>query len=346
MKYRYLGKSGLAIAAVGLGTATFGQSGWGCDETVAVDILNTYAEEGGNFIDTADKYGDEPGVAEGILGRWLTNQHRDDFVIASKCFFETSSDINARGLSRKHIIQACEDSLKRLGTDFLDLYQLHVPDPFAPLEETLAALDQLVQQGKVRYIGCSNYPAWQVVKANAFAEYRGMSRLISGQYLYNLLKRDVEPEILPACADSGVGVLCWSPLSGGMLTGKYLNSDVPPPQTRMAERSEEGVDRYKQWVLNSAEVVQCLVAIAERNDVTPAVVALAWLLHDMRVSSVLVGVKRSMQIQDLSRAGDWKITQEDWDSLNDLARVRHPYPHEIYSYLDSKIAINWFSKIR
>ena len=327
MKYRYLGKSGLAVAMVGLGTATFGQSGWGCDEATALAILDAYADEGGNFIDTADKYGDQSGVSEQVIGRWLAGQQRDDFVIASKCFFETSPDINARGLSRKHIIQACEASLKRLGTDYLDLYQMHVPDPFTPLDETLSTLYHLVRQGKVRYVGCSNYPAWQVAKAYGVAERNGLTRFISGQYLYNLLKRDIEAEILPACADSGIGVLCWSPLSGGMLTGKYMDSDTPPAQTRMAERSEVSSGRYKQWIENSHEIVQHLVLIAERHKLKPAVVALAWLLNDVRISSVLVGVKRPGQIRELAKACDWVIPGEDWAALDELSRIRHPYPY-------------------
>lgn len=345
MKYRYLGKSGLAVATVGLGTATFGQSGWGCDEHTAMAILDTYAGQGGNFIDTADKYGDRPGIAEGIIGRWLAGKRRDDFVVASKCFFETSPDINARGLSRKHIIRACEASLERLGTDYLDLFQMHVPDPFTPLDETLSTLDQLVRQGKVRYAGCSNFPAWQVVKAHGVAERAGLTRFISGQYLYNLLKRDVEAEVLPACADSGMGLLCWSPLSGGMLTGKYTDATHPPQQTRIAERPEVSADRYAQWVKNSHGVVQCLATVAERNRVTPAVVALAWLLRDVRVAAVLVGTRRPDQIEELCQAGEWSVPDEDWADLNSASRVKHPYPHDIYDYLDPATASNWFNRI-
>ncbi len=342
MKYRYLGKSGLAVATVGLGTATFGQSGWGCDEHAAIDILNTYAEQGGNFIDTADKYGDEPGVAEQIIGRWLVDRRRDDFVIASKCFFETSPDINARGLSRKHILQSCEESLKRLGTDYLDLFQIHRPDPQTPMEETLAALDTLVQQGKVRYIGCGDYPAWKVAKAYGLAECSGWKSFISGQYLYNLLKRDIEAEILPACADSGMGVLCWSPLSGGMLTGKYKDADHPPAQTRMSERADVTAGRYQQWHLNSAGIVQCLVQIAELHEIQPAVVALAWLLNDLRVSAVIVGARNHVQLKDTSIAGSWVLPAEQWAKLEELSRIKHPYPHDTYSIVEHE----WFDRIR
>ncbi len=222
MKYRYLGNSGLAVSTVCLGTATFGQKEWGCSEETAINILNAYSEQGGNFIDTADQYADT--MSEQIIGKWLKTKNRDDFVIASKCFFPISDNINRRGLSRKNIIQACDASLKRLGTDYIDLYQLHNQDPQTPLEETVSALEYLVQQGKIRYLGLSNYPSWKVTKLNSIAKEKNFSKFISGQYLYNLLKRDIEKEILPACIDSEIGVMCWSPLSGGMLTGKYTNS--------------------------------------------------------------------------------------------------------------------------
>lgn len=342
MKYRYLGKSGLAVTTIGLGTATFGQSGWGCDEKTAMDILNTYADHGGNFIDTADTYGDEPGIAEQIIGRWLAGKHRDDFVIASKCFFESSPDINARGLSRKHIMQACDGSLKRLGTDYLDLFQIHRPDPQTPMEETLAALDTLVQQGKVRYIGCGDYPAWLLAKACGIAERSGLTKFISGQYLYNLLKRDIEAEILPACVDSGMGVLCWSPLSGGMLTGKYKDADNPPEQTRLSGRTDVTADRYKQWYEKSAGIVQCLVQIAEHHDVKPAVVALAWLLNDVRVSAVIVGARHSLQLKDTGFAGSWILPAEQWKMLEEASRIKHPYPFDTYSAVER----DWFARIR
>lgn len=342
MKYRYLGKSGLAVATVCLGTATFGQSGWGCDEEAAHGILDAYTEAGGNFIDTADKYGDEPGTAERIIGKWLAGRNRDELVIASKCFFETSSDINARGLSRKHIIQSCEASLKRLGTDYLDLYQMHRPDPQTPLEETLDALDTLVQQGKVRYIGCGDYPAWKLTKACSIAERTNRTRFISSQYLYNLLKRDIEAEVLPACADSGIGVLCWSPLSGGMLTGKYTDAQMPPENTRMSERTDVTTNRYKQWHEKSQRIVQMLEKIAERFQAKPAVVALAWLLHDERISAVIVGAKRPAQIHDNCIAGAWALPDEEYSLLDELSQIKHPYPHDIYS----GVANDWFATIR
>jgi 1-deoxyxylulose-5-phosphate synthase len=342
MKYRYLGNSGLAVSSVCLGTMTFGQAGYGCDEETAFAILDAYAEQGGNFIDTADKYGEPAGSAERIIGRWLAGRQRDDFVLASKCFFETSENINARGLSRKSILRACDASLKRLGTDYIDLYQMHRPDPQTPLEETLMALENLVEQGKVRYVGLSDYPAWRIVKAVALAERAKSIQIISGQFLYNLLKRDVEAEIVPACADNGIGLLCWSPLSGGMLTGKYKDTGTPPPDSRLAQRSDITADRFQRWREKSALIVDNLIGIAVRHGVAPAVVALSWLLRDTRVASVIVGARGTSQIIDTCAAADWELPEDDWLSLEKLSRIQHPYPYDTYS----SVAARWFERIR
>lgn len=343
MKYRYLGKSGLAVSTIGLGTNTFGRHDWGCDEQTSFNILDAFVEAGGNFIDTADKYGDQHGAAEQIIGTWLTKQNRDDFVLASKCFAPTSTDINSRGLSKKHIMRACEASLKRLDTDYLDLYQVHNPDPSTPLEETLDALNTLVSHGKVRYIGCSNYPAWLLTKASYIAERNGLKKFISGQYLYNLLKRDIEAEIIPSAIDSGIGILSWAPLSGGMLTGKYINADNPPLHTRMSDHSTVAtVDRYEQWREKSDTVVRSVIDIAKINNVTPAVVALAWLLKEKQVSSVMVGARSPVQIKDNCIAGKWILSDEQWAILNEISKIKHPYPYDKYK----AAALGWFDKIR
>ena len=185
MKYRYVGNTGLAVSRVCLGTMTFGTEGWGCDEKTSIALVRTFVEAGGNFIDTADLY--SSGTSEEYTGKALKDFNRTDIVLATKCWFRTADTPNARGLSRKHIMEACEASLRRLDTDFIDLYQLHGPDPYTPVEETMRAMDDLVRQGKVRYIGCSNLYAWQFVKANAAAQLMGTERLVCGQYLYNLI---------------------------------------------------------------------------------------------------------------------------------------------------------------
>jgi len=339
MKYRYLGNSGLAVSAVCLGTATFGQKEWGCSEEIANDILNAYYEQGGNFIDTADQYADT--LSEQIIGKWLKTKNRDDLVIASKCFFPIGNNINRRGLSRKNIIQACDASLKRLGTDHIDLYQLHNQDPQTPLEETMSALEYLVQQGKVRYLGLSNYPAWKVVKLNAIAKEKNYTRFISGQYLYNLLKRDIEKEILPACADFEVGVMCWSPLSGGMLTGKYENPNEPPKDSRLGLRSDVVQDRYKIWYEKSQLIVDTLKSISDKNNISPSVVALSWLLKNKDIASVLVGSNKVEQIQESCKASEWVISDEDWKSLNEVSKIDLGYPNDV----EKNTTKNWFQNI-
>ena len=230
MKYRYLGNSGLLVSRLCLGTMTFGMKDWGCDRETAVAITHKFLDAGGNFIDTADMY--SQGVSEEMLGEAIGGLDRDDLVLATKCWFRMRPSPNAKGLSRKHILEAVEASLRRLGTDYLDLYQVHGPDPFTPMEETMRTLDDLVRGGKVRYIGCSNYYGWQIAKAQGIADRRQLTRFVSGQHMYNLLRRDIEREVLPACADAGMGMLCWSPLGGGMLTGKYRRQPDPPHPKR------------------------------------------------------------------------------------------------------------------
>ena len=212
--------------------------------------LRRFIESGGNFIDTADMY--SAGVSEEMLGKAIRDHDRDDLVLATKCWFRMKETPNAKGLSRKHIMEAVDASLRRLGVEFIDLYQIHGPDPFTPIEETLRALDDLVDSGKVHYIGCSNYYAWQIAKANGIADRCDYPRFISAQHMYNLLRRDVEREILPACGDQGMGMLCWSPLGGGMLTGKYRKNDGPAEGSRVELRSNVDLPRYwngadKKW---------------------------------------------------------------------------------------------------
>ena len=339
MKYRYLGNSGLAVSIVCLGTATFGQKNWGCDENVSTDILNSFAEKGGNFIDTADQYADT--VSEQIIGKWLSKQNRDELVIASKCFFQTGKDINSKGLSRKHIISACEASLKRMQIDFIDLYQIHNQDPQTPLEETMSALDFLVKQGKVRYIGLSNYPAWKVMKLSNISQMKGYSHFISGQYLYNLLKRDIEIEILHACKDVGIKILCWSPLSGGMLTGKYYEKSKPPAGTRFALRSDIVKDRYKTWHDKSYDIVVKIKDIALKYDVSPSTVSLSWLLKNKSVASVIVGARKIEHISENCIASDWVIPNGEWEALNKLSKIDYGYPNDVAENTTE----GWFDKI-
>lgn len=324
MKYRYLGDSGLLVSRICLGTMTFGMEGWGCDETAAIAITHRFIDGGGNFIDTADMY--STGVSEEMLGKAISEHNREDLVIATKCWFRMRDTPNAKGLSRKHIVSAAEDSLRRLGTNYIDLYQLHGPDPFTPLEETLRAVDDLVCSGKVRYWGCSNFFAWQLVKANMQADKMRFTRMISAQHLYNLLRRDIEREILPACADQGMGMLCWSAIAGGLLTGKYNQQSGPPSDSRVGMRANIDLPRY--WNDDSFRIIDEVLTVAKQVGKSPAQVALAWLLGDRRVTSVIVGAKNTDQVTDWLPAGDWDLPTEMRDRLTNVVPFNEGYPRE------------------
>jgi aryl-alcohol dehydrogenase-like predicted oxidoreductase len=303
---------------------TFGTQGWGCDKATSIEITRKYLESGGNFIDTADMY--SGGRSEEFLGEAIAGVPRDDLVIATKCWFRVGKSPNAKGLSVKHIREAVEHSLRRLKTDFIDLYQLHGPDPHTPLEITLRAMDDLVRAGKVRYVGCSNFYAWQLVKANQIAERNAWSKLVSAQHLYNLLRRDVEREILPACEDQGLGMLCWSPLASGLLTGKYDPSNSPEPESRIGLRADIDIPRY--WNDSSFRIIKEVQAMAAEVEKTPAQVALAWLLHDPRVSSVIVGVRTVNQLDASLVVGEWGIPQAVRDRLTQVVPFLLGYPHD------------------
>ncbi len=324
MKYRYLGDSGLLVSRICLGTMTFGMEGWGCDRATAAAITNEFIEAGGNFIDTADVY--SQGVSEDMLGEAIKGRHRDDLVLATKCWFRMRETPNAKGLSRKHILSAVEDSLRRLGTDYIDLYQMHGYDPFTPLEESMRAADDLVRSGKVRYLGCSNFFGWQIVKANAVADRLGLTRLVSGQHLYNLLRRDIEREILPACADQGMGMLCWSPLASGLLTGKYDKKVGPAKDSRVGLRADTDLPRY--WNDNSFRIIDEVATVANECDKTSAQVALSWALGDRRISAVIVGARTVEQLAGSLVSGEWGLPDEAYARLTDVVHFDPGYPQD------------------
>jgi aryl-alcohol dehydrogenase-like predicted oxidoreductase len=266
------------------------------------------------------------GISEDFLGKAIASHNRDELVIATKCWFRMGDSPNAKGLSRKHILSSVDASLRRLGTDFIDLYQLHGPDPFTPLEETFRTLDDLIHSGKVRYIGCSNFFGWQMVKANALAEKLGLTRMISGQHLYNLLRRDIEREVLPACTDQGMGMLCWSAIGGGLLAGKYDKERGPSKESRVGLRAAVDLPRY--WNDDSFRIIDEVVAVAKETGVSAAQTALAWLLGDRRVTAVIVGAKCDEQVTDWLPAGDWDLPQELRDRLTNVVPFNQGYPRE------------------
>lgn len=324
MKYRYLGRSGLLVSRICLGTMTFGMKDWGCDATNAREIVHTFVDGGGNFIDTADMY--SMGVAEEITGSAIRGLPRSELVLATKAWFRMGPGPNNKGLSRAHLLDAVHGSLRRLGTDYIDLFQVHGPDPFTPLDETLRTLDDLVRAGKIRYLGCSNYYAWQIVKANGLAAQHGWTQFVSGQHMYNILRRDIEREILPACEHEGMGMLCWSPLAGGMLTGKYSQEAGPAADSRVGIRSHIDLPRY--WNPQSFEIIDAISQAAKSLEKTPAQVALAWLLHDRRVTAVIVGSRTAKQFAANMVCSDWDLPIEIRDQLSRVVPFAHGYPRD------------------
>lgn len=327
MKYRFLGNSGLLVSRITLGTMTFGAASWGCDEKEAHAIMKKYLDAGGNHLDCADVYAG--GRSEEMIGSFLPQTRRDDVIIASKCYFPMGSQPNAQGLSRKHILASCEASLKRLKTDHIDLYYLHGPDPVTPLEETMRTLDDLVKQGKIRYLGCSNMFGWQIAKANGIAARMHLERLVAGQYLYNLIHREPEREIIPAAVDHGLGILTFSPLGGGLLTGKYDGQTEPAQGTRLAIRTQ--VDGPRFWHPKGFKTAETLQEVVAESGIPAPKLAIAWALKRRCVTSVIIGVKNQEQVEANLEAGDWDMPDDVWNVLEEKTR-----PEEEY--------LTWFNK--
>lgn len=254
MKYRFLGSSGLLISRITLGTMTFGAPEWGCDEKEAHAILKRFLDTGGNSIDAANVYAG--GRSEEILGGFLPHIPREQVVLASKCYFPMGTQPNQYGLSRKHIVASCEASLRRLRTDYLDLYYLHGPDPITRLEETMRAYDDLVRQGKVRYVGVSNLFAWQMAKATGVCARMHLDAPVAARYIYSLVHRELEREVVPAAVDHGLSLLCYSPLGAGLWTGKYKGMAQPAKGTRMQLRAQ--IDGGRFWHPKGFQVAQAL----------------------------------------------------------------------------------------
>ncbi len=324
MKYRYLGRSGLLVSRLCLGTMTFGNPEWGCDQKTSSAIVRRFIEGGGNFIDTADGY--SGGESEKMLGVALKEHNRDNLVVATKCWFPSDAAVTARGLSRKHIVESCDKSLKRMDIDYIDLYQFHGPDPYTPLEESLRAADDLIRAGKIRYLGCSNFYGWQIAKANGIAALKNFEPLVSAQHLYNLVRRDIEREILPACDDQGLAMICWSPLAAGMLSGKYRDQEKPDAKSRIGLQASITLPRY--WFEDSLKLIDLVVDIAKKLDHTPSQVALSWLLGDRRVTAAIIGARRVEQVAENLVAGDFDLPTDIRQQLTDAMPLKLGYPYE------------------
>lgn len=299
MEMRRLGKNGLEVPALCLGTMTFGLQ---VNEIESKVILDKAYDAGLIFLDTSDAYPlggtrETIGDTEAILGRWMQERgNRNRVLIATKCFAPTRGGPNNWGLSRQHIMESIDDSLKRLGTDYVDIYQAHGFDPFTPIEETLRAFDDLVTSGKVRYIGCSNYPAWRLAQAQRAADRLGVPGYVSVQPRYNLLYRDIEPELLPLCRETGTGVLVYNPLAGGFLSGKYQLGQEPVQGTRFTLGT--AADRYqaRYWHDGEFMAVKTLQDIVEGKGLNLVSVAVAWVLAQPGVTSAIIGASKPEQL--------------------------------------------------
>ncbi len=329
MEYRTLGKSGLRVSVLTMGTMTFGGTG-GFADVGSTDVdearrqVDMCLDAGINLIDTADVY--SAGLAEEILGEVLRGR-RDDVLVASKVRMTMGSGPNDAGLSRQHIITGCEASLRRLGTDHIDLYQVHEWDGQTPLEETLQALDLLVQSGKVRYVGASNYAAWQLMKALGTADRTGLPRFVSQQIYYSLQGREAEYELIPLAVDQGLGVLVWSPLAGGLLSGKYRrDTEAPAGSRQLTDWGEPPV--YDQEGLY--DIIEVLVGIGEQRGVSAAQVALAYMLGKPAVTTLVIGARTSEQLADNLAAADLRLTGAERGQLDKASAppLIYPYWHQ------------------
>lgn len=328
MEYRQLGKSGLRVSSLTLGTMTFGGVGWAAavgstDVDGARRQIAMALEAGVNLIDTADVY--SAGLSEEIIAKALPVA-REDVLIATKVRMPMGDGPNDAGLSRHHIIRSCEASLRRLGTDYIDLYQVHEWDGQTPLEETLAALDHLVSSGKVRYIGASNYAAWQLMKALGVSEKHGFTRFVSQQIYYSLQARDVEDELVPLSIDQGLGILVWSPLAGGLLSGKYRRGVRPESGRHLGNWNEPPVyDENKLY-----DTIDVLVDIAQNRGVSAAQVAIAWLLGRPGVTTVIIGARTDEQLADNLKAANLQLSAEERERLDKVSAqpLRYPFWHQ------------------
>jgi aryl-alcohol dehydrogenase (NADP+) len=321
MDHVRIGNTGLLVSKLCLGTMTFGLQ---CDETTSAAIMDRAADGGITFFDTADVYPLGGGLStvgrtEEIVGEWLRGK-REKFVVATKCVGRTGPAAWEQGGSRKHVLAAVEGSLRRLGTDYIDLYQLHAPDPSTPIDETLGALDDLVHAGKVRYVGCSNFLAYQVARALGRSEARGLVRFDSVQPRYNLLFRQIERELLPLCAEEGLGVIPYNPIAGGLLSGKHNAAGPPTEGTRFTLGNAADNYQNRYWHDQEFATVEELRKIAEREGIPLVTLAVAWVLAHPAVTAPIIGASRPDQLESSLAAAEFTMSVELKDELDGATR--------------------------
>jgi aryl-alcohol dehydrogenase-like predicted oxidoreductase len=328
MEYRFLGHTGLRVSELCLGAMTFGRQNEATEEESHA-MLDRFVAVGGNFIDTANVY--STGISEEIVGRWLRRQRRDDLVIATKVRFPMGTGPNDLGLSRKHILSSVEASLKRLQTDYIDLYQVHCWDPGTPLEETLSTLNDLVRRGVVRYLGVSNFNGGQLQRAVDLSRERGWEGFVCLQPQYNLLCRSTEWELIPISVREGLGVIPWSPLRGGWLSGKFRRGMTAPPDDSRVKLAEEK-DWGEKWSAYNNEhtwtVLDALHAVACKSGKTAAQVAINWLLRKPGVTAPIIGARSMTQLEANLGSSGWILSEEYLRYLDDASALQPPYPYD------------------
>lgn len=340
MEYRTLGKSGLRVPVICLGAMTFGEADdksfmhkVGCDDKTSFAIMSRALERGAAFIDTADVYGPD-GLSERVVGAWMAEtKSRDRVVLATKFRFRMGEGPNGTGASRYRIVRTVEESLRRLKTDRIDLYQIHMQDIDTPEEETLRALDDLVRAGKVLYLGASNYAAYRLTDSQWISKTEHLHRFVALQMQYSLIVRDLEREHVPICKQFGLGILPWGPLASGFLSGKYTKNRPPPPGARL----EKWKDRLAEFDNDRAwRTLDAVVAIAKENGTTPASVALAWLLAQPAVTSVIIGARSVEQLDDNLRAADLKLSEQEVQKLDAVSAFEMGYPYKFIGNIQKR----------
>lgn len=325
MEYRLLGSSGLEVSVLSFGTMTLGGEGrFAAMGNVQVEEARRHIEicleAGVNLFDTADIY--SFGKSEEVLGEAL-GAHRKDVVLATKVFNRLEAGTNRAGLSRRHIVEACEASLRRLKTDYIDLYQSHSFDSLTPVEETIRAYDELIRAGKIRYAGCSNHTGWQLMKTHSVADRLSVPRYVSQQINYSLLAREVEFELVPAGLDQNTGIMAWSPLHAGLLSGKFRRGNEKPAESRLNTLERPGtIDEERLY-----RIVEALAEIASAHEVSISQVALNWVVRKPRVDTVIIGARNEKQLADNLAAANWSLTDGEVERLDEISALPLPYPY-------------------
>ena len=336
MKFKKLGNSGLILSDLALGTMLYGEeSSRSTSPEVAKKQIDFYLDKGGNHIDTADVYAN--GRSEEILGQALLGK-RHRTIIATKVRFPRGQDPNDSGLSRHHIMEEVHASLRRLSTDYIDIYYMHCWDPITPIEESLRAFDDLITSGKVRYIGVSNFKAWQVMKAQGVSELNGYTKFVGGQYQYSLVKRDIEYEFKDLFESEGIGLLPWGPLGGGFLSGKYSADQKPVDEGRIATTGEETEEAWERRNTDQNwKTLQQVQKIAQYREVSPAQIAIAWLRAKSWVSSVILGARTLEQLEDNMKAGELMLTRKEMKDLDEISALPELYPYRMMDVYGQRV---------